>query len=147
MSLENLLRTRQLIRHVPTAAEVHRLLNAIERNLADAGVAAISDEARFDLAYKAAMQCTLVALHVNGFRPSTSEPGHHATAIQTLPLTLGISDQDWRVLDALRRKRNASDYAGDTVTAGMVEECQQQAKVLFRKLKVHLREKHPRLTR
>lgn len=142
MSLENLLRTRQLIRHEPTAAEVHRLLNAIERNLADAGVEAISDEARFDLAYKAAMQCTLVALHINGFRPSTSEPGHHATAIQTLPLTLGISNQDWRVLDALRRKRNASDYAGDIVTVGMFEECLEQAMALFRKRKVRLREKH-----
>jgi mannose/cellobiose epimerase-like protein (N-acyl-D-glucosamine 2-epimerase family) len=122
-------------------------LNAIKRNLADAGVERISDEARFDLAYKAAMQCTLVALHVNGFRPSTSEPGHQATAIQTLPLTLGISDQDWRVLDALRRKRSAGDYAGDTVTAGMVEECQQQAKALFRRLRAHLRDKHSGLIR
>jgi hypothetical protein len=122
-------------------------LSAIERTLADAGVEAISDEARFDLAYKAAMQRTLVALHVNGFRPSTSEPGHHATAIPTLPLTLGISDQDWRVLDALRRRRNANDYSGDTVTAGMVEECHQQARALFRRLKVQLREKHSGLLR
>jgi transposase len=147
MSLENLLRTRQLIRHEPTAVEVQRLLSAIERNLADAGVEAISDEARFDLAYKAAMQCAMVALHVNGFRLSTSEPGHHATAIQTLPLTLGTSDQDWRVLDALRRKRNANDYAGDIVTTGMVEECHQQAKALFRKLNLQLREKYPKLLR
>jgi len=93
------------------------------------------------------MQCTLLALHVNGFRPSTSEPGHHATAIQTLPLTLGISNQDWRVLDALRRKRNASDYAGDIVTAGMVEECLEQARALFHTLRVHLREKHSGLLR
>jgi hypothetical protein len=24
-----------------------------------------------------------------GYRPSTNEPGHHATIIQTLPLTIG----------------------------------------------------------
>lgn len=122
-------------------------MTAIERNLADASVEKISDEARFDLAYKAAMQCAIVALQVNGFRLSTSEPGHHATAIQTLPLTLEIRDQDWRVLDALRRKRNANDYVGDTVTASMVEDCQLQAKILFRKLMEHLRKKHSALLR
>jgi hypothetical protein len=58
-----------------------------------------------------------------------------------------ITDQDWRVLDALRRKRNANDYTGDTVTAAMVEECHQQAKTLYRKLKVQLRDKHSGLLR
>jgi hypothetical protein len=40
---------------------VQRLLAAIDRNLADAGVDLISDESRFDVAYKAVMQCALVA--------------------------------------------------------------------------------------
>jgi len=120
-------------------------LSAIERNLADAGVDAISDQARFDLAYKAVMQCAIAALQVNGYRLSTSQPGHHATAIQCLPLTLGIADRDWRVLDALRRKRNANDYAGDPVTADMRDECRRQARALFRRLGKHLRERHPEL--
>jgi len=33
--------------------------------------------------------------------------------IQSLPLTLGLQNEVWVVLDALRRKRNASDYTGD----------------------------------
>ena len=77
MSLENLLRINQLQRHTSTAREVQRLLAAASRNLADSGVAGLSDETRFDAAYKAIMQCAMVGLMANGFRPSTTMPGHH----------------------------------------------------------------------
>ena len=73
MTLQNLLRIGKLKEHAPTAAEVQRLLAAIERNLADAAVASISDETRFDVAYKAVMQCALVAMMPVGYRPATSE--------------------------------------------------------------------------
>ena len=43
MTLQNLLRIGKLKAHAPTAAEVQRLLAAIERNLADAGATHISD--------------------------------------------------------------------------------------------------------
>lgn len=52
MTLQNLLRIGRLNEHVATAAEVQRLLAAIDRNIADASVASISDETRFDAAYK-----------------------------------------------------------------------------------------------
>ena len=55
MTLQNLLRIGRLNQHVATAAEVQRLLAAIDRNIADASVASISDETRFDAAYKAAV--------------------------------------------------------------------------------------------
>ena len=35
------------------------------------------------------MQLALAAMMASGFRPSTNEPGHHQTMIQSLPLTLG----------------------------------------------------------
>jgi len=56
-----------------------------------------------------------VALNANGYRTLTSKPGHHQTAIQTLPLTLGLAATTVKVLDALRRQRNATEYSGDTV--------------------------------
>ena len=65
---------RQASGHVPTAAEVQRLLAAIDRNIADAEDS-ISGETRFDAAYKAVMQCALVAMLAAGFRPATNEPG------------------------------------------------------------------------
>ena len=66
MSLENLLKINQLQRHTATAQEVQRLLGAASRNLADSGVDGLSDETRFDAAYKAIMQCAMVGLMANG---------------------------------------------------------------------------------
>lgn len=145
MTLENLLRIGKLKAHDATPAEIQRLLEAIRRNLADATVTGISDETRFDAAYKAVMQCALTAMMAKGFRPSSSEPGHHATMIQSLPLTLGIKNEVWIVLDALRRKRNANDYTGDVVTPDMVAECIAQARALKAALKKELAAHHPDL--
>ncbi len=131
--------------HSATATEVQRLLAAIDRNLHDAAQASISDETRFDAAYKAVMQCALAAMLAQGYRPSTSEPGHHVTLIQSLPLTLGVDNTTWVLLDALRRKRNANDYTGDGVTPDMVAECVAQGQALRGVLRKHLRQVHPAL--
>lgn len=145
MTLQNLLRINKLKQHAPTSAEILRLLAAVERNLADAAVPTISDETRFDAAYKAVMQCSLAAMMASGYRPSTSEPGHHVTLIQSLPLTLGVDSASWVVLDALRRKRNGNDYTGDLVTPDMVAECVSQAARLRTLLIDHLTKMHPAL--
>jgi hypothetical protein len=91
MSLENLARINKLNPHVSNAAEVGRLLAAARRNVADSAVAGISDETRFDAAYKAIMQCAVVGLYAHGYRPSTTTPGHHQTVIQCLELTMGVA--------------------------------------------------------
>lgn len=131
MSLENLLKIKQLQRHKATATEVQRLLAAATRNLADSGVSGLSDENRFDMAYKALMQCALVGLMANGYRPSTSMPGHHQTMIQTLEQTLGVAKDDWLVMDSLRKKRNLNDYSGDLVEPAAVRICMALAKQLL----------------
>jgi hypothetical protein len=79
MSLQNLV-GRTLERVAPDRAAIGRMLAAAERNLADAGLAALSAENRFDAAYKAIMQCAMVALRANGYRTLTSQPAHHQTA-------------------------------------------------------------------
>jgi len=145
MTLQNLLRIGKLKDHAPTAAEVLRLLAAVDRNLADAAVSEVSDETRFDAAYKAVMQCSLAAMMASGYRPSTSEPGHHVTLIQSLPLTLGVDNATWVVLDALRRKRNRNDYTGDVVTPDMVAEWVAQATHFSAQLRKHLTKTHPEL--
>ncbi|HEY4069591.1 MAG TPA: DNA-binding protein [Burkholderiaceae bacterium] len=145
MTLQNLLKIGRLKEHQPTPAELQRLLAAAERNLADARVVQVSDETRFDAAYRAVMQCALAAMMANGYRPSTSEPGHHQTLIQSLPLTLGLANDVWVVLDALRRKRNASDYTGDVVQPGMVGEATAQADSLLKALRAWLKVQHPDL--
>ena len=145
MTLQNLLKIGRLKEHVPTPAEVQRLLAAAERNLADSRVTKVSDETRFDAAYRAIMQCALAAMMAGGYRPSTNEPGHHQTLIQSLPLTMGVPNDTWVVLDALRRKRNASDYSGDIVEPEMAAEGTAQAAALLKTLRTWMKANHPDL--
>lgn len=78
----------------------------------------------------------MIGLWAHGYRPATSQPGHHQTALQTLPKTQGLAADDVIVLDALRRQRNLNDYEGDPVTDAAVRECQIQAEALL----VHTRQ-------
>lgn len=127
MSLENLLKIKQLQLHSPSNEALLRLLDAIKRNIEDSQVEAVSGETRFDAAYKAIMQSAMLGLWLNGYRTSTSQPGHHQTAIQTLPTTLGVDKSVVIVLDALRKQRNVSDYEGDPISDQAVIECIKQA--------------------
>ena len=121
LSLKNLLKIGQLKEHPPDPQEIRRLLAAAARNLADARVTEISPETRFDAAYKAVMQAALAALMAHGYRPDTKRPGHHATVVQGLPLTIGLTAARATVLDALRRQRNVSDYTGEDIDDSTAE--------------------------
>lgn len=143
MSLDNLVKTGQLKAHVTSPTEVGRLLEAARRNLADAGHTSNSAETRFDCAYKAVMQCALVALHVKGYRPDTKRPGHHALVIQALPLTMGIAGPRIAVLDKLREKRNLADYTGAGVDEVATAACLREATRLVADIKAWLAAHHP----
>lgn len=91
------------------------------------------------------MQCALAAMMAGGYRPSTNEPGHHQTMIQSLPLTLGVSNDTWVVLDAFRRKRNAVDYSGDIVDAEMVAVTTTHGAALLQTLRSWLKANRPDL--
>ena len=67
MTLENLAQIGKLKPHKTTREEIARLLAAVRRNLKDAKLTSISPESRFDIAYKAVMQCGLIAAMANGF--------------------------------------------------------------------------------
>lgn len=147
MSLENLVKIGQLNRHEATPEGIQRLLAAARRNLQDAGVSANSHETRFDCAYKAIMQCALAALQANGYRPSTNAPGHHQTMLQSLPLTIGASNETWITLNALRKKRNLNDYTGAPLEQGAMEEAIAQARHLMIAVAGWLKKAHPSLLR
>ena len=147
MTLDNLLKIGQLKPHETSREEVRRLLEAARRNLADAGVMSISTETRFDAAYKAIMQAALVALMANGFRPETNRPGHHATVLQSLTITIGLAADRMVVLDAFRRKRNLSDYSGGWVDEASAVSCIEEAKELLRDVEKWLVENRPELAK
>ena len=136
--MANLLKTGQLKEHRAGSEEIARLMAAAERSLADARVAAVSAETRFDSAYRAITQIGLAALMTQGYRPDTNRPGHHMTIIQTLTLTLGIEAARMVVLDTLRRKRNLADYTGEDIDDASVAACIAEAEKLLRDMKARL---------
>jgi hypothetical protein len=131
MTLDNLLAIHKLVRQTPDKGGITKLLHAAERNLTDAKLLALSHDNRFDAAYKTILQCALLALWANGYRTSTSQPGHHQTAIQTLPKTMGLPNQTVIVLDALRKQRNINDYEGDPVSDSALSACLDEASKLL----------------
>ncbi len=144
MSLQNLVGL-SLDTVTPDKTQVTRLLAAATRNLADAQLAGLSAENRFDAAYKACMQLAMLALHANGLRTLTSRPGHHQTALQTLGLTVALPEPQIRVLDALRKQRNLADYSGDTVPESAVAACLSSGLSLQAHLRQWLRVTKPEL--
>ena len=145
MTLQNLLAIRRLLAHAPDATGIHKLLEAARRNLADARVAEISTDNRFDAAYKCVMQCAMLGLWASGYRTAASQPGHYQTAIQCLTLTMGVPLATVIVLDALRKQRNLSDYEGDPISGAALASCLDEAGKLLAHTEQWLRAHHSRL--
>jgi hypothetical protein len=139
MTLENLLRIGKLKPHVAEKVEIARLVAAAERVLKDASVNQLSADSRLDLAYRTIMQAALAAMLANGFRPSTTEPGHHQVLIQALPKTIGLATDRLQVLEAYRAARNQSDYRGIPVSQAVAAECVEEAPRLLDDVRTWLR--------
>jgi hypothetical protein len=125
--LENLARSGQLA-EVPESPELaRRIMDAARVRLRDAGLRANSAQTRFDCAYGAIRSAADVGLLLAGYRTPTNRPGHHQTAIRSLAHTLQLDPAVVRVLDALRKQRNAADYDGEPVTDAALEACMRHA--------------------
>lgn len=110
---------------------IQRLLEASQASLKDAQVMELSNEGRFDLAYKSITQSSSAAMQAHGYRVLTSKPGHHQTIIQSLVHTIGIDSSTLITLDQLRKQRNVIDYSGDIVSDSMLSEAIKQAMALL----------------
>jgi hypothetical protein len=82
----------------------------------------------------------------NGYRTLKSKPGHHQTAIQTLPLIVALPQSKVIVLDALRKQRHLADYSGDLVPNAAAAECLASAIELVVHVKAWLAANRPDLT-
>jgi uncharacterized protein (UPF0332 family) len=111
---------------------IQRLLEAAQSSLQDAKLNSLSNESRFDLAYKAIMQLANAALQAKGYRVRSSVPGHHQLMIQALPLTTGLDKTTVILLDQLRKQRNAIDYSGDVVSDTLTSDVISQAEILLK---------------
>ncbi|MEO8193212.1 MAG: DNA-binding protein [Gemmatimonadales bacterium] len=80
----------------------------VDRDLRDAKVAAVSSDWRLAMAYNAGPQLATLALAAEGFRPERLQA--HERAIQSLRYTVKADGPVIDLLDAIRRKRNLSNY-------------------------------------
>ena len=80
---------------------------------------------------RAVLIAALAAMLASGYRPATSEPGHHQVVIQALPKTIGMAPDRVQVLEAYRKARNQSDYRGVAVSDAVAGECSQDARKLL----------------
>jgi hypothetical protein len=120
---------------VPESPElVRRITTFARQQLKDAALEQASNETRFDCAYNAIRAIADIGLLLNGYRTSTSKPGHHQTAIQSLSHTLAVDPTTLRLLDALRRQRSGSAYDGQSVTTAALVECIGQSQALMIRL-------------
>jgi len=104
-----------LTNHQATVAEVRSLLGVVDRELADAGVAGLSDDGRFTHAYDGALIFSKLALHASGFEVPKRTPGHHALWINSLEFTVGDAHKGTLIhLSKSSKLRHASlyDHAG-----------------------------------
>ena len=91
----------------PDIQEFEGLRRSGLERLADARREANSLSGRFDLAYNAAHALCLAALRIAGYRPS-----NRYIVFQTLPHTLNLGPEVWRVLARCHDIRNRGEYEG-----------------------------------
>ncbi len=144
MSLEDWLRVQWLRAHQPSREEIASLLAVADRDLRDAQLIGLSDDARLAIAYNGALQCAVAALAACGYQASREV--HHHRVILSLEHTIGTDSNLIAQLDAFRKKRNLGDYevAGAT-SKREAEEMVALAQHFRAKVENWLREKHPEL--
>ncbi|MGD2118946.1 MAG: hypothetical protein PVG66_11345 [Chromatiales bacterium] len=107
MTLENLLRIKQLREEAPDRCEFEGLLQAAVDRLTDAGNTGLSFASRFDLAYNAAHGLALAALRTCGYRTDK-----RYLVFQCLVHTTSLSKAQTRVFAICHERRNRAEYEG-----------------------------------
>ena len=105
--LDNLVRIGKLKREPPAARELKGLLASARERLVDADNATLAFASRFDLAYNSSHALAHFALRRAGYRCDA-----RYLAFQTLPHTLGMPVDVWRVLAKAHERRNLAEYEG-----------------------------------
>lgn len=105
-----MLASRDVQRHRTSKKELDDIRALIARDLADAGVTALSADRRFATAYNAALLTAHMVIACAGYRV-TAKAGHHKVAFDAITLTLGASASKYAdYFERCRRKRNVIDY-------------------------------------
>ena len=144
MSLADWLGNSWLVEHESGAEEIGALLAIVERDLANATLAGLSEDWKLSIAYNAALQAATAALAAAGYRAAREQ--HHYRTIQSLALTIGWPANKIARFDRFRKKRNIGGYEVAGVVSGPeAREMHELATGLRDDVLAWLRKHHPRL--
>lgn len=107
MTLENLVRIRQLNSEPPDQREIEGLVKAAIDRLNDAENEALAYASRFDLAYGAAHGLALAALRASGYRSDK-----RYLVFQCLTHTTELGKNHIRLFATCHERRNLAEYEG-----------------------------------
>jgi hypothetical protein len=107
MTLENLLRLRELHSEPADKREFQQLVKAATDRLRDAENTDLSYASRFDLAYNAAHGLALAALRAAGYRTDK-----RYLVFQCLAHTVQMSKGQIRLFSVCHERRNLAEYGG-----------------------------------
>lgn len=107
MTLENLVKIKQLNNESPDKNEFTGLVQAAVDRLTDSQIDALSFASRFDLAYSAAHGLALAALRAAGYRSDK-----RYLVFQCLAHTTDLSKTQIRIFSRCHEKRNLAEYEG-----------------------------------
>jgi len=147
MTLTQWLANKWLVEHQSSAGEVRELLKLVDRDLKDAATGSLSADWRLAIAYNAVLQCAKLGLAAAGYRTGRGASQHYY-ALESLRFTIGLAEDEVRIIDAFRKKRNISDYErAGAVSDTEAEELMELAKYVRSRTIAWLKAKHPGLLR
>jgi hypothetical protein len=106
--LDNLVQRGLLKKELGDQSEFNGLLELANVRFNDAKLPDLSPASRFSLAYDAAHAFSLAALRWHGYRPENKR----YIVFQCLGHSLGLKQEDWRILDKCHTLRNVAEYEG-----------------------------------
>jgi hypothetical protein len=145
MTWKNLQNQDRVEPHVTSKSELDDLRAAIQRNLDDAAIAALSADNQFAIAYQAALLVAKMAVACAGYR--VKGQGAHQATFQAIKLALGPSvHKTADYLDRCRRKRNDLAYDSQgVVSATDAAELLKQATALRKVVEAWIAKNHAEL--
>ena len=144
MTFQRWLENRWIVEHETSTEEVAELFALVERDLADSAIDGLSSDWRISIAYNAVLQLASLALAAEGYRPGRERA--HERAIRSLVLTIDADPGFVETLDAIRRKRNLTNYERSGATSRREAEEIRAIAIGLRDAVVEwMRRRHPKL--
>ena len=120
MSVDEMVERGELERVEPDSDAAEAALEEARRHIQSArAIAGADPNGAFQLAYDAARKAVAAHMRRHGYRVRRGEGGHALTARY---LAEALDDEHGRRLDAMRRRRNRSEYGSAFFSAAELEE-------------------------